>query len=80
MGPNPTRATSAPSATTAPWGFRGLGPLSRHDERPRSTLSADKGRLGLADHDGTEPDKSDLRAKRNHRTVGFQGARPPEQT
>jgi hypothetical protein len=39
---HPTSATIAAGGTTATRGFRGLGPRSRHDERPRSALSADK--------------------------------------
>ena len=33
-----TERPPTPSAVTTPRGFRGLGPLSRYDERPRSAL------------------------------------------
>jgi hypothetical protein len=49
-----TTATGAgtPENTTRPerfsWGFRGLGPLSKHDEAPRSALLSGHGSLRVS--------------------------------
>src|SRR5690349_15979947 len=64
LGPRPiwhasdttTHGERAPSATTATWGFRGLGPRSRHDEGDPARASREhRSPIALVELRGLEP-------------------------